>query len=505
LELSDSHRMYDADNAAIHLHGVPSTFLMENAAGHVARAALEVLGKNQSAVVFCGPGNNGGDGVAAAILLHRRNVRVRALLVGDRTRMSDDCCEMERRFRKMGGVLEDFSPEDPTLPETLKSAGVLIDAIYGIGLKRELRGDGLAAVRMMNDSGTPVVAADIPSGVEADTGRILGDAVRCVRTVTFSRAKVGHYAAPGCLCCGQIDIVDIGIPDELLINACCGVSALTADEARLPRRAPISHKGDYGKLLIVGGCVGYTGAPTLCARAAVRAGAGLVYLGVPRDIYEITAVKNDEAMPFPLACDADGRLSADALPVLLSRLETCSHAVIGPGLGRSDDIRQVVRSLVEEASVPLLLDADALWAVSEDRELLRRAKKPCILTPHEGEFLRLGGVLTGDRVGDARRFASENACILVLKGHRSVCAFPDGEAVIVTAGNAGMAKGGSGDVLAGIIGALLGQLSLREAVTLGTWLHGAAGDLCAAERGEYGMTPSDIMENIPQISKNMVR
>ena len=505
MELSDSRRMYDADNTAIHVYGIPSTFLMENAAGHVARAALEVMGDNQSAVIFCGPGNNGGDGVAAAIYLQRRNVRVRALLVGDRARMSDDCSEMERRFRKMGGTLEDFCADDPTLPAALKSAGVVIDAIFGIGLQRDLRGDGLAAVKMINEAGTPVVAADIPSGVEADTGRILGEAVRCVRTVTFSRAKTGHYSAPGCLCCGRVDVVDIGIPEELLSNAGCGISVITGEEAILPKRPAVSHKGDYGKLLIIGGSVGYTGAPSLCARAAVRAGAGLVFLGVPRDIYEITAVKNDEAMPFPLPCDEDGRLSAEALPALCSRLQDCSHVVIGPGIGRSDGIRSLVCGLVEKATVPILLDADALWALSDDLTILRRAKKPCILTPHEGEFLRLGGMLTGDRVGDARRFASENACILVLKGHRSVCAFPDGEAVIITSGNPGMAKGGSGDVLAGIIGALLGQLPLREAVTLGTWIHGAAGDLCAAEFGEYGMTPSDIIGNIPLISKNMVR
>jgi NAD(P)H-hydrate epimerase len=497
--------MYDADNTAINLYGIPSVFLMQNAAGHLARAALELMGKNKSAVVFCGPGNNGGDGVGAAIILHRHNVRVRALLVGRRERMSGETREMEFRLNKLGGVLESFRADDPTLAEDLANAGAVVDAVFGIGLSRALPGDALRAVRMMNESPAPVVCADIPSGVEADTGRVLGEAVRCARTVTFSRAKIGHFAEPGCSYCGRVEPVAIGIPAELLQNAGYGVFALTKKDVSLPARPPLSHKGSYGKLLIVGGSVGYTGAPSLCARAAVRSGAGLVYLGVPSAIYEITAVKNDEAMPFPLVCDADGRILPDALPAALKRLAGCDNGVVGPGRGRSGGVRNLVLGLVESAAVPLVVDADGLWALAGNLEILRNAPKPVILTPHEGEFARLGGVLTGDRVGDARRFAEDNACVLVLKGHRTICAFPGGEVTISTTGNAGMAKGGTGDVLAGVIGALLGQLPLRQAVTTGVWIHGAAGDLCAEEIGQYGMTPSDIVEALPEITKKIVR
>jgi NAD(P)H-hydrate epimerase len=226
-------------------------------------------------------------------------------------------------------------------------------------------------------------------------------------------------------------------------------------------------------------------------------------LGVPQEIYAITAGRNEEVMPFPLACDGNGRLSADALPVLLGRLEDCSNCVIGPGLGRSDDVRSLVRGLIERAKTPLLIDADGLWALSFDLSVLKDAGRPVVLTPHEGEFARLGGTLSGDRVADAGSFAAEHNCVLVLKGHRTLCAFPDGEVYITTTGNAGMAKGGSGDVLAGVIGALMGQLPLKQAVTMGIYLHGAAGDLCAAELGQYGMLPSDIVEALPRVSKMM--
>ena len=309
--LSNAQRMADADAAAIHVAGVPSETLMLNAAGHVARAALEVMGGERRCVVFCGPGNNGGDGVAAAAILLRHGVAVRALLVGEREKMTHDCRAMEQRLRAAGGALEDFDPDDPALPEALRNAGAVIDALFGTGLRRPLRGPAARAVKLINESGARVVAADIPSGVEADTGRVLGDAVRCARTVTFTMAKPGHFSQPGCQYCGAVEVRPIGIPADCLRDADCGVRAVFREDVSLPARNALAHKGDFGRLLIVGGAVGYTGAPNLCARAAVRAGAGLVYLGVPASIWSVCAGKNEEAMPFPLP-DEGGMLSAGA-------------------------------------------------------------------------------------------------------------------------------------------------------------------------------------------------
>jgi len=285
-------------------------------------------------------------------------------------------------------------------------------------------------------------------------------------------------------------------------NELSAVSVTRADVS-LPRRATDTHKGDYGKLLLVGGSVGYTGAPNLAARAAVRAGAGLVYLGVPEAIWQVCAVKNDEAMPFPLPCDGEGRLTAAALPSLRERWQECDVLALGPGLGRSEDIVALVRAAVEGFTGPLVLDADALWAVSRQPDVLRSAAGRIVVTPHAGEFARLGGALTGERLADAAAFASRYGCVTLLKGRRTVVAFPEGESRVIEAGNPGMAKGGSGDVLTGVLAALLGQLPFREAVLTGAWLHSAAGDRCAAERGEYGMTPSDMIEKLPYIMKEI--
>lgn len=271
----------------------------------------------------------------------------------------------------------------------------------------------------------------------------------------------------------------------------------------LPKRRADTNKGDYGRLLVIGGSVGYTGAPTLCARAAVRSGAGLVYLGVPADIYAITAVKNDEAMPFPLAC-ADGRLSGAAVDAVLERLAACDVCVIGPGLGRGAALTALVQRVVLESKIPIVADADALFALAQDISVLDRAQAPVILTPHEGEFRRLYGESAGDRAAEASGFAAEHGCTVVRKGPETVCAFPDGETVCMRVGNPGMAKGGSGDVLAGILGAFVCQLPPEQAVWTAVWVHGAAGDRCAERFGEYAMTPTDLIEALPEVTKSLI-
>ena len=278
---------------------------------------------------------------------------------------------------------------------------------------------------------------------------------------------------------------------------------LDAGSVSLPRRPRDSHKGDYGRVMIVGGSVGYTGAPNLAAAAAVRSGAGLVYLGVPEVIWTVCAVKNTEAMPFPLPCDGTGKLTAEALSALKERWSGMDVLALGPGLGRSEETAELTRGVIESFPGLLVLDADALWAVSRLPETLRSAAGRTVITPHAGEFARLGGNRTGDRVSDAAAFAEKYGCVTVLKGAGTVTAFPDGKTWLLKAGNPGMAKGGSGDVLTGITAAMLGQLPMEKAVLTAVWLHSAAGDRCAGERGEYGMTPTDIVEKLPYIMKEI--
>lgn len=268
----------------------------------------------------------------------------------------------------------------------------------------------------------------------------------------------------------------------------------------LPDRNPWGHKGDFGKLLLLCGSRGYTGAAFFAAMGALRSGAGLVFLGVPESIYGIEAVKLNEPVIFPLP-DVDGRLSAAAVPEILSRLPRMDAVLVGPGLGQSDGTLAVVRAVLEKAECPVVVDADGINVLRAHRDLLRGRKSPTILTPHDGEFARLGGVIGGDRMAAAAALADDLGCVVLLKGHET-CVTDGVNGYINPTGNSGMAVGGSGDVLAGVITALLGAgLPPLEAAACGAWLHGAAGDRCAAELGQYGMLPTDMLSALPRLMK----
>ena len=560
LPLAASAQMKELDRLAIEEQGVPSLELMERAAQAVADTVREVLQPDESmcsssigvifmhkqdappptgeeqrqedeirdiieskntdptprVAVFCGPGNNGGDGVACArLLMERGGCQVRAFFVGDRSRMTPDERAMEEKLTAAGGCLEDFTV-DMTSRETLEATmdyeqqkilawlstcDCMVDALFGIGLKRPVEGAFRTAVSQMQKRRCPVVACDIPSGVNADTGEVLGEAVQASVTVTFTRGKPGLYMGAGAGCAGEVRIVDIGIPWEaesrLFRNAPC-LEVVFQPDSCLPRRPRNAHKGEFGKLFLLAGSEGYTGAPVLAARAALRSGAGLVYLGVPREIYPIVAVKCDEAMPFPLPKEYGG---------ILERARSCDIALIGPGLGRAPETQELVLRLLAGLDCPVVLDADGINALAGHIDVLDKRQAPTVLTPHEGEFGRLTGCAlpVRDRLSAAREFARDHRCVLVLKGQGTVTAAPDGSAWINATGNPGMAKGGSGDVLAGMIAGLLGQKHLRrerdnipELTVEAVCLHGLAGDLCARRLGEYAMLPSDLIETLPQ-------
>ncbi|MBR1845292.1 MAG: NAD(P)H-hydrate dehydratase [Oscillospiraceae bacterium] len=269
----------------------------------------------------------------------------------------------------------------------------------------------------------------------------------------------------------------------------------------LPNRPEDGHKGTFGKVLIVGGSVGFSGAPVLAAKAAVRGGTGLVFVGIPQSLWQVAAVKLDEAMPFPLPEDGEGKLDYPAMAPILRKLSGCDAGLIGPGLGQSGALDFLVTETLQNAVCPMVADADGLNALSRHMDRLSQIKTPLILTPHDGEYARLAGHLPGkDRVSEAAEFAQAHGCILVLKGHRTVIAAPDGEIFVNTTGNHGMAKGGSGDVLSGLILSLLGQgMEPVKAAAAAVWIHGRAGDYAAAEKGHRGMTPSDLIERLPKV------
>ena len=494
----------EVDRHAIEDLGIPGTTLMSNAAEQIAKVAMEHIPPGGSATIFCGTGNNGGDGIGAAAYLIEKGIPVRIFLIGDHANLTPDSKEMEKRLNSLGGSLEQFSMSFD-LDNHMDNCDVVIDAIFGIGLNSDLKGDVLSAVSVINSSKAFVISADIPSGVHADTGVILGDAVKADITVTFSLAKPGHFVEPGCLSCGELRVCDIGIPRDALDAIISHMYAAMPGDMYLPRRRRDSHKGNYGRTLIVGGSIGYTGAPALSARAATRMGAGLVYLGVPNLIYEIIAAKLDEEMPFPLPGDSNGQLIANAASDILRRVGQSDVCLIGPGLGTSKDISELVQSITRIAETPLVLDADGLNAIAEDLDILDNAVCPLILTPHAGEFERLGGDLSsGDRIRASCDFATKHGCILVLKGHRTIVALPNGIAYVNTTGGPAMAKGGSGDVLAGMIAALIAQkLPIVHAIASAVYIHGLAGDMCAAEYGEYSVTASDLIAMLPKAMKEI--
>ena len=565
-QLATAAQMKELDRRAIEERGVSSLDLMENAAHAVTQAVWELLhpeengfspighgesvviftskkdappptdeeqrqveelreiieGKNTDPTpriaVFCGPGNNGGDGVAAArLLMEKGGCYVRAFFVGDRAKMTPDEQAMEDKLNAAGGCLEEFSV-DMTSRETLEATmtfeqqkllmwistcDAMVDALFGIGLTRPVEGVFRTAVlQMQSRLNCPVVACDVPSGVNADTGEVLGEAVRAKVTVTFTRGKPGLYSGPGAERAGEVRIVDIGIPHDLeyqMFRELPRLEVMHQPDSQLPLRPRNAHKGDFGKIFILAGSEGYTGAPVLAARAALRTGAGLVYLGVPREIYPIMAVKCDEAMPFPLSEDYSA---------ILEKARGCDVALIGPGLGRATETEKLVLRLLSDLDVPVVLDADGINALCGHIDVLDRRNALTVLTPHEGEFSRLTGCALPlkDRLSAARDFAREHGCVLVLKGHGTVTAAPDGSAWINATGNPGMAKGGSGDVLAGMTAALLGQKHLRqerdntvELVTAAVCFHGLAGDACARRLGEYAMLPSELIEALPRV------
>ena len=503
MRLATAAQMQALDHEAIVGRGIPSLTLMETAARGVADAALALAGDGKRAVVLCGMGNNGGDGLCAARYLWEAGLEVRVFLLGKREKQTPDNREMERRLLAVGVTTEPY--DEAVCEDACNQAAVVIDALFGVGLRRPLSGDFHSATEVMDRVAAPVVAVDIASGVETDTGKILGTAVHCAVTVTFSFAKPGHLVGAGALCTGRLEVIDIGCPTDLLEALETDTFAVTAEDLAswLPRRQRDAHKGDFGRVAIVAGCTGFTGAPVLASRAAVRTGAGLVHLCVPESVYPIVAVKCDEAMPQPCPADEEGRLSAAAAEPVLSCLERCDVGLIGPGLGRSPALTALVFHLLETTDRPVVLDADGINALEGHIDVLDRRQGTSILTPHDGEFARLAGEPVGeDRLGAARRFAAAHSCVLVLKGHRTITALPDGRCFVNTTGNPGMAKGGSGDVLAGMIAALLGQgLPADRAVPGAVWLHGRAGDVCAAQSGEYAMTPSDMIDALRQVMK----
>jgi NAD(P)H-hydrate epimerase len=507
-------QMQALDRRAITKAGIPGTVLMERAGEGVVTVLEQRFGplRGKAITILCGKGNNGGDGLVVARLLHRRHARARALLLAPVSDLSRDAATMHRRLLRLAGksAVMPFR-SDNRIASLLSDSDIVVDALLGTGLSAEVTGPYRAAIDLMNAGGRPIVAVDIPSGIHADTGAQLGTAVRAALTVTFGLPKIGLYVGAGIDHSGAVHVVDIGIPTTD-VDALDSRTFMVTDHMvakALPARLISSHKGTYGHAGIIAGSVGKTGAAALAAQAALRIGAGLVTVAIPSSVNDVLEAKLLEAMTQPLPETNARTLARSGLDQLRAFMQTKTAVAIGPGLSTHPETVELVQALMKYLDRPSVLDADALNALAGHTSLLKECKISPVLTPHPGEMARIESDMTAqavnaDRLGAARRFAREQSCILVLKGARTVVARPDGLLAICPTGNPGMATAGMGDVLTGIVVGLLAQgLPAWEAACAATYLHGLAGDLAAKQLGQAGMLASDLVAHIPYALKTI--
>ncbi|MGE5817063.1 MAG: NAD(P)H-hydrate dehydratase [Deltaproteobacteria bacterium] len=502
-----AQEMRELDRLTIEKYGVPSLVLMERAGAAIAQAILQRFARaaKKGVLIVAGKGNNGGDGFVVARLLKKKRIHCAVALLARKDELSPDAAHNLRAFLKLKGKVVEVPPDRlELLSREIGGKGLLVDAIFGTGMKNEVRGEYAEAITWMNASGLPMVAVDIPSGLHTDTGMPLGTAIQAEMTVALGYPKLGEVIYPGLDCVGDLAVADIGIDSNAVREVNPKTELLVQEEMGwlVPGREPDTHKGTYGHLLVMAGSRGKTGAAILACRAAMRTGAGLVTLAGPRALNDIFASSLVEVMTEPL-----GDSSAENIEPLSEEewrrlLERKDAFLFGPGIGVSEYTHNALRWLLRNLEMPWVIDADGLNNLALEIDRLRRAKTPPILTPHPGEMARLIGkdnaTVNQDRIGVARSFALANRCHIVLKGARTVIATAEGKVFINPTGNPGMASGGMGDVLAGMLGALLGQgLSPEHAMELGVYLHGFAGDRIAAEKGEIGLIASDVIGELP--------
>lgn len=507
MKVATAAQMREIDRIAINDYGIPGTVLMENAGVAVVRhleSIMEVL-SDRKFCVFAGKGNNGGDGYVIARHLANQGAKVKVFLLGEKTAVCGDARINLDIIDKMNiDIIEIISERDwDKIRVAATFADCLVDALLGTGFRGEVGGDMARVIDSINAAGKLVVAVDIPSGVEADTGRVCGKAVRAAYTVTFCLPKPGLFIYPGAHYAGELMVADIGIPTAIVTGQQIKQNILMAGAIRaiLPQRSPDSHKGMNGRLAVVAGSQGLSGAAAMTAEAALRTGAGLITLATPASIQNVVAVKLTEVMTKALAETATGGISREALDEITGLAANNDVLAIGPGLGRHEATVAAVRAVITTVECPLVIDADALYALAGYTERLTDCAALPILTPHPGEMGLLTGLsaqaVNADRVTVARQAAGKWGSIVVLKGAHTVVAFPDGEVYINTTGNAGMATGGTGDALTGIIAALIAQgLSSHDAAVAGVYIHGLAGDI-AAEAGMVGMAATDLIKAVP--------
>lgn len=506
MKVAKAGEMRELDRRAIDEYGIPGVVLMENA----GQATVEVIRRwrgrlsGQKVLIVVGPGNNGGDGLVVARHLHQAGCQVVVLALVRATAWSGEAAINWRIVRKLPVRVVEVIDNEEALAflKELRQVDFVVDAIFGTGLRRAVEGHFAMVIELINQCGWPVVAVDIPSGLDSDSGKPLGCCLRAEVTVTYGLAKPGQLLQPGVEYVGRLEVVDIGIPKEMVAGAGLGIELLERSDVAplLPPRRAGSHKGTFGHLLVLAGSQGKTGAALLAAQGALRSGVGLVTLGVPQLLNPIFEASLLEAMTVPLA--SEYFLGADDYAAIASALPGKEAVVLGPGLGTEPETADLVLRLYREVGVPMVVDADALNIIGQSPPASVAPAGPRVLTPHPGEMARLTGLTTraiqAGRLEIASAYAREKGVVLLLKGAATVIAAPDGRLAINSTGNPGMACGGMGDILAGVIGALLAQgVAAWEAACVGAFVHGLAADRLARARSRGGFLASEVAAELP--------
>jgi len=513
MKLATPVQMKKIDETAINRYGIPGIILMENAALNVAVTAAEMLKESDSSriAIIAGKGNNGGDGFAAARHL-MRSFDVTIISLAERENISGDAAVFLNILENLNADIRYCTEPDSVeeIRKVISNADLIVDGIFGTGIRGEINGFYAGVISAMNESRKRILSIDIPSGISGETGQVLGVAVKAEKTVTFSLPKQGLYQYPGREYSGEIIIADIGIPPGAIEEA--GIRGELLDRAfllpYLPERPKDGHKGTFGRVMIITGSKGMTGAGVLAAQAAFKTGSGLVYLAVPQSLSAIYGTVIPEAIVYPLK-DENGIISDAETGFLVDKAAMMDAVVIGPGLSAEFQIEKLVNGFVANCPVPMVIDADALNVL--DLDSLQKRKAPAVLTPHPGEFARLSGLSVGevqkDRCRRAVEMSRKTGSVIVLKGAGTVIACPDGRYFVNPTGHHCLAVAGSGDVLAGITGSLLGQRVPSEmAACLAAFIHGMCGELLAEKsNGQAGYRAGEIAAEIPHAAGYLLK
>lgn len=515
MKIADARTIREIDRIAVERYGITGLQLMENAGRAAADVALRELGNvpGAKAVVFTGKGNNGGDGFVMARHLHNSRVDVKVFSLCRIDELKGDAASNAASWVKMDGAFEELLSIEAlsaAIP-AVQAADIVIDAIFGTGLSTEVRGVHREAIRLINANSKKVLAVDIPSGIDATTGAVLGEAVNAGVTATMAMPKLGHFLFPGRAHAGRVETIDIGVPREAVEDRSIRWNLISGSDMKriLKPRKSESHKSSHGHLLILAGSPGLTGAACMAGIASLRAGAGLSTIGVPESLNGIMETKTTEVMTIGLPETQGRTLGAVSFETARRLLANKAALVIGPGAGNSKDVMELIELIMQDIHVPVVLDADGLNSFASRIGALKDVKTGVVLTPHPGEASRLLNMkiadIQADRIGAAERLVEMTGATVVLKGAYTVIAHPSGQVYLNPTGNPGLATAGTGDILAGMLGAFLAQgYEPLDAACAAVYIHGLAGDEVKKETGELGMIATDLLAHIPRLINSFV-